>query len=42
VARANPEKLEETSRGAVEGREGGASPLFGGFLVFGVAVSPAR
>jgi hypothetical protein len=31
---------EETSRGAVERREGGAGPLFGGFLegVFGVTV----
>jgi len=42
VARAKPVEREEAIRGAVEGREGGAGPLFGGFLVFGVAVSPAR
>jgi len=33
---------EEAGRGAVEGREGSAGPLFGGFLVFGGAVSLAR
>jgi len=42
VARAKPVEREEAGRGAVEGREGGAGPLFGGFLFFGVAVSPAR